>query len=134
MLTELAQQASREYATTRPRPAFVVFHVSRSHFDVHRNLATVRVDWVDPSHPKATDLIGILGAPGGFRLRYERDVTELRETFRARTATAADFLQYGARVGTLLDELTDRLLAQPVVDGWSDTLVARFKELDQSVE
>jgi hypothetical protein len=134
LLTELARQAAREYATTQPKPALVVFHVFRSQFDLHRNLATVRVDWVDPSHPRAADLIRILGVPGAFRLRFDQDVDEMRAILRARTATPADFREYGARIGGLLDEITDQLLARPAIDGWTDALVARFETVDQMWE
>jgi hypothetical protein len=130
MLTELARQASHEYAAAHPKPAFVVFHVFRSQFDLHRNLATVRVDWVDPSHPQAADITRILGAPGGFKFRFDQDVDELREVLCARTATAADFRQFGAQVGASLDEVADALLAGPALDGWSDALVARFEKTD----
>jgi hypothetical protein len=131
MLTELARLAAREYANSRPRPAFVIFHIYRSQFDLQRNLATVRVDWVDPSHPRAADIIRIFGAEGGFRFRIDKDNDELREVLRARTATAHDFTRFACRVGTLLDEITTALLARPVLDGWDDQLLRRFNEVDE---
>ena len=107
MLTELARLAAQEYADASPRPAYVVFHIYRSQFDLHRNLATVRVDWVDPSHPKADDIVRILGAPGAFHLRTDKDIDAYRDFFRGRTATARDYIPYGTKVGIMLDELTD---------------------------
>jgi len=70
----------------------------------------------------------ILGAPGGFLLLADKDVDAYREVFRARTATAPDYIQYGTRVGTILDEVTDQLLARPTLEGWDDPLAARFDE------
>lgn len=130
MLTELARLAAEEYASAKPRPAFVVFHIYRSQFDLHRNLAAARVDWVDPSHPKSAEITRVLGAPGAFQQRVDKDLEAMREIFRARTASPVDYREYSTRVGTLLDEVTDTLLARPALEGWDDQIIARFDLLD----
>jgi len=131
VLTELARQATHDRAVGPLRPDFFVFHLYRSLFDLQHNIATVRVDWVDPSHPGASKTNRILGAPGGFRWRVEKGIESRREFHRARTINARDYVEYGTEVGTVLDEITELLISRPVLEGWNAPLVARFKEVDK---
>jgi hypothetical protein len=130
VLTELARRAEAEYSGSVPRPAIVVFHVYRSLSDLQRNLAVARVDWVDPTHPKAADIIGILGAPGGFRMRLDKDVDETREFIRSRTARPDDFLAYAERVGTAFDWVCDKLIDDPSPEAWNGPLKDMFREAE----
>jgi len=130
VLTELARRAQVEYATLTPRPAFVVFHIYRSLLDVQRNLAAVRVDWVDPSHPKAPDIQRILGAPGGFRMRHDKGVDETREFYRSRTATPQEFAAYAQTVGTRFDAIADAVMANPAAEVWTPPLKDTFREAE----
>lgn len=131
VLTELSRRAQIEYSTSTPRPAFVVFHIYRSLLDVQRNLATVRVDWVDPSHPKAPDIQRILGAPGGFRIRRDTGVDETREFFRSRTATPSEFIAYAQTVGTIFDAIADQIIANPSPEIWTSPLTEAFRQVER---
>jgi hypothetical protein len=131
MLTELARRAGTEYATALPCPAYVIFHVYRSLFDEHRNLAIARIDWVYPTHPRAAAIAKAFDAVGGFRVRHDRDVDAYREIFRARTATEDEFAAYAREIGTALDQVVDAILAGPGgVKAWTDTLRAQFQAID----
>lgn len=131
MLTELVRRARTDYATSVPRPAFVVFHVYRSLYDLQNNLAIARVDWVDPTHPKAVPIADVLGAVGEFRIRQGRDLAEFREIFRSQTVGEQEFAAYAEKVGTTFDQITDTILGGPRgIAAWNDKLRAQFKEVD----
>jgi hypothetical protein len=131
MLTDLARRAGAEYADTAPRPAFVIFHVYRSLYDAQHNLPVARVDWVDPTHPKAARIAEVIGAVGGFKVRHDQGVAETREFLRAQTASAEEFLAYAEQVGTAFDEVTEVILAGSGGFGvWTDALRRRFQEAD----
>jgi hypothetical protein len=131
MLTELARRAGPEYGKTVPRPAYVIFHVYRSLHDMQLNLAVARVDWVDPTHPKAARIAEFLKAVGGFNVRHDKDVAAFREIFRAKMATAEDFALYAEKVGTAFDQITDAILAGPgVVEAWNASLRQQFNDAD----
>jgi len=131
VLTELARRAQVEYTKSIPQPAFVVFHIYRSLLDVQRNLATFRVDWVDPSHPKAPDIQRILGAPGGFRMRRDKGVDDTREFFRSRTATPEDFAAYAQTLGAIFDVIADQIMANPSAEVWTPSLTDAFRQAEK---
>ena len=131
MLTELTRRAKADCEKTFPCPAFVIFHVYRSLYDVQYNLAVARVDWVNPGHPKAAAIAERMGAPGGLKVRHDRDTSELRDIFRSQTVSEDAFAAYASSVGTAFDRITDAILTGPGgIQAWNDELRRQFKEAD----
>ena len=57
--------------------------------------------------------------------------TLYREVFRARTATAEEYVEYARRVGVALDEMVDAVFAGPGGTAtWSEEFRARFAPVD----
>lgn len=132
MVTELVRRARGHYARADLEPFLFFFSIFRSLEDRHCNLATARVEVVNPDHPRANELRRHLKMPDGYNVRRDRDLAESREYWQSITMAAATFRGYAEGVGSALDALTTAVferLREPVV--WDDGLDAAFKTITE---
>lgn len=133
MFRELTKRALVKYANLE-KPVYVTFHVYRSLRDHQHNMAVAHVDWVNSDHIKFGAVKEAFEwAP--FRVRPGHDNDESRRYLAQKTATVQEFACYIAKVGTLLDGITEKVLRDGVeaksTVPWDVKLVAALREVDR---